>query len=319
MSQAALSVESLRMSYDGGRLGSVLAVNDVSFDLRAGEILALLGPNGAGKTTTVKIISGLLIPSTGVVRIHGADPYVDRKTLRLTGSVLEGTRTLYWRNTCYENLIYFAVLKGMKLKAARQRAIELLARFGLEEKKDVQVRNLSRGMQQKLAIGASVIHRPALLLLDEPGLGLDAHAKVELVAIIREMAREGVAVLLTTHQLEMAEELSDRVAILRQGKVVKQESKSELFRRHASSMHEIQLLETLDAAVTESLDSLPFKVRCDGDRIEVDGGAEALYEVLERIRPARIHHISRYQSDLQGIYLKLTNPAWKAEHEAVDA
>ncbi|HTE40435.1 MAG TPA: ABC transporter ATP-binding protein, partial [Steroidobacteraceae bacterium] len=239
MSQAALSVENLRMSYDGGRSGRILAVNDVSFDVRAGEIFALLGPNGAGKTSTVKIISGLLIPTTGVVRIMGKDPYVDRTALKLTGAVLEGTRTLYWRNTCYENLTYFATLKGMNYKAARQRALELLARFGLEEKKDVQARNLSRGMQQKLAIGASVIHRPALLLLDEPGLGLDAHAKVDLLAIIREMAREGVAVLLTTHQLGMAEELADRVAIVRQGKVVKEESKSELLRRHASNTYEI--------------------------------------------------------------------------------
>ena len=214
-----LEAQTLKKSYPiKGQ--AVLAVRDVSLNIAAGEVLAFLGPNGAGKTTTIKMIAGLILPDAGWVRIAGRNPHQDAKALRSLGAVLEGNRNLYWRLTAAENLEYFGVLRGLSRRVARQRGQTLLERFELTEKRTTVVQALSRGMQQKLAIAVSLIHDPQLLLLDEPTLGLDVEATQTVKTLVREIAAEGRAILLTTHQLDIAEELSDRVAIINQGKIV---------------------------------------------------------------------------------------------------
>jgi len=147
------------------------AVQQVSLTLHQGEVLAFLGPNGDGKTTTIKMIAGLVRPDGGQVTVAGADPHRQPGALRNIGAVLEGNRNLYWRLTPEENLEYFGVLRQVPRKVAHRRGLELLARFGLQEKRNVPVQKLSRGMQQKVAIAVALIHHPQLLLLDEPTLG----------------------------------------------------------------------------------------------------------------------------------------------------
>lgn len=303
--EIVLDTENLRKSYTSPGRPQFFAVNDVSLRVNSGEIYAFLGPNGAGKTTTIKMVSGLLEPSTGTVRIAGLDPFTDRRALAQLGTVLEGNRNLYWRMTCHENLVYFGVLKGMSFGAARARSRELLERFSLTAKRDAQVQALSRGMQQKLAIAVALMHRPRLLLLDEPTLGLDAHASIEVTAMIRELIADGVSILLTTHQLDVAEALAHRVAIMSSGRIVKEARMADLLAEYARNVYEIHLtdavcpdrMRALEAVYTVSYSDQCLQLACD---------PEGLYEALSIIRPAQVHSVRRHQSDLTSIFIALT-------------
>jgi ABC-2 type transport system ATP-binding protein len=306
LSENVLEVENLRKAYKSSKGERISVVNDISFKVKRGEILALLGPNGAGKTTTIKMLSGLLIPSTGIVRINDIDPYKGREALKHIGSVLEGNRNLYWRLTSFENLVYFGVLKGMKYKKAKSRASILLDQFDLNAKAKEQVRNLSRGMQQRLAIAVALMHEPKLLLLDEPGLGLDAKSIIEVKAMIREMLSLGVGILLTTHQFDIAEELADRVAIIDKGVIINEARTEDLLRKYAQNSYEIELLDSLDAEAHKKLSSLPFDVTYLDNRITAECPPENLYQVFDIIRPLCLHRVRRLESDLSSVFLRLT-------------
>ena len=217
-----LEVEHLRKSYRRRDGGEVPAVRDVSFTVEAGRILAFLGPNGAGKTTTIKMIAGLVRMDDGDVRIGGQSVRGrGHGALRAVGAVLEGSRNLYWRLTPLENVEYWAGIRGVPRREARERGLELLRSSGLEAKASETVQHLSRGMQQLVAITCALVHRPTLLLLDEPTLGLDLEAADRIQAQVEHLAREeGVGIVLTTHQMDVAQRLSDEVVLLREGQVV---------------------------------------------------------------------------------------------------
>ncbi|MBW4658017.1 MAG: ABC transporter ATP-binding protein [Drouetiella hepatica Uher 2000/2452] len=284
------------------RQKTVAAVQEVSLTLAAKEVLAFLGPNGAGKTTTIKMIAGLILPDRGSVRIVGRDPHRDPKALRSVGAVLEGNRNVYWRLTPEENLEYFGVLRGLTRKVARQRAQTLLERFDLTDKRHSQVQKLSRGMQQKLAIAVSLIHDPQLLLLDEPTLGLDVEATASVKQLVREIAAEGRAILLTTHQLDIAEELSDRVAIISQGKIVIEEPTSELIRQFSGTAYRIELELPLDDDRTQKIGALGAVV--EGDRILVED-ITLLYPILDILKPLPLVRLEKDRTNLTEIFLKL--------------
>lgn len=203
------------------------AVDDVSFQIRPGEIYSLLGPNGAGKSTTIKMIAGLVLPTSGEILIsgkHGSGPSYQKLS-----AILEGTRNVYWRLTPLENLHYFANLRGVPSKRVKQRAPELLEALNIEAKKKNQSQHLSRGMLQKLALAAALITDPEVLLLDEPTLGLDVESGRKIKDMIRRMAREeGRTILLTTHQMDLVEEISDRVGIINHGKLIQEGTLPEL-------------------------------------------------------------------------------------------
>jgi ABC-2 type transport system ATP-binding protein len=213
-----LEVESLAKRFIS-RTGPVQAVNGVSFALGRGEVLGFLGPNGAGKTTTIKMVAGLVRPDQGSVRV-GGEPVGSPRARARIGAVLEGSRNLYWRLTPLENLVYWGMMRGLGAREARLRGLALLERVGLAEKAANTLQTLSRGMQQKAAVAVALVHRPALLLLDEPTLGLDWQSGQEIQTMVRELRDEGSAILLTTHQLDVAQALSDRVAIMRDGRMV---------------------------------------------------------------------------------------------------
>jgi len=297
-----LIAENLRKSFK--KSGQV--VRDISLSVSAGEIFAFLGPNGAGKTTAIKMVAGLLTPDTGVVRIAGHDPHSGASAMPFLGTVLEGNRNLYWRMTARENLRYFAVHKGLGIKEASVRADKLLDRFGLLAKRHEQVRNLSRGMQQKLAIAVTLIHQPKLLLLDEPTLGLDVAASIQVVEIIRELRDMGMAIVLTTHQLDVAETLADRIAIIRDGTIIKQATKVDLIKEFTFDAYEIELDEDLSAAKREDLLKVFDGARVEKNKVYLPGGSERLYEVLNIIKPAPVNHLGRSKVDLADIFLQLT-------------
>jgi len=281
-------------------------VVDVSLTMAAGEILAFLGPNGAGKTTTIKMIAGLIQPDAGTVCILGRDPHTDPGALAQVGAVLEGNRNLYWRLTPLQNLEYFGVLRGLSPRTARQRGLELLETFGLWEKRDVAVQTLSRGMQQKVAIAVALLHQPALLLLDEPTLGLDVEAAQAVKSLIRQIAASGRAILLTTHQLDIAEALSDQVAVIRQGVIIAQAPTREFIRNFAGavSTYRIELEQGLDPWRFEQLARQGVEI-LGSHRVRFSGPPEMLYQVLEILKPLPLLSLKREEADLTHIFLEL--------------
>ncbi len=298
----ALEVDNLRKTFRyGGRL--VEAVRSVSLTLAAGEVLAFLGANGAGKTTTIKMIAGLIRPDTGRVRIAGLDPHRNPQAMQMLGAVLEGNRNLYWRLTPEENLEYFGVLKGLSGREARRRGKVLLERFDLLSKRHTTVQTLSRGMQQKLAIAVALIHQPQLLLLDEPTLGLDVEATQYVKALVQAIAQEGCAILLTTHQLDIAEELSDRVAIIQKGAIITSSSTRELIRQFSSAAYTIEVEGELGRTRIEALQAVGAEVQ-SGQVIYL-GSPEELYQVLEVLKPLPLLQVQKDSADLTEIFLKL--------------
>lgn len=279
------------------------AVSGVSLSINAGEVLAFLGPNGAGKTTSIKMIAGLIRPDTGWVKIAGFDPHKTSRGLRMLGTVLEGSRNLYWRLTPLENLEYFGVLRGVTAKAARQQAQRLLNRFDLTHKRNTPVLNLSRGMQQKLAIAVALVHRPKLLLLDEPTLGLDVEAGENVKALVREIAAEGCAILLTTHQLDVAECLSNRVAIIQKGRIIAEESTADIIRRFSGSSYIIDFEGELNQAQIKEMTALGGIVQ--EEQVFYTGSKEGLYKVLAALEPIPLIQVKQDQADLTQVFLKL--------------
>ena len=210
---------------------SFVALDGLNLDIGEGEFFSLLGPNGAGKTSTVKILCTLLLPDGGSCRIAGLDVVRDaREVRRQIGVSIRGERSVYWRLTGRQNLEYFASLYGIRGRTARSRVEEVARVVGLEERIDDYVERYSMGMKQRLAIGASLVHRPRILMLDEPTIGLDPHGARALRTLIREelCEAEGVTVLYTTHYMQEADDMSDRVAIIHEGRKVAEGTPSQM-------------------------------------------------------------------------------------------
>lgn len=238
----------------------VEALKGVSFEIARGEIFGLLGPNGAGKTTTVKIICGLIEPDAGEIYIDGLDFRRERtRCLFKLGAVLEGSRNIHWRLTPWENLMLFGVRRELPKRVREERAQELLDFFDLSVKGDMIVGNLSRGMQQKVALACALIGDPELLLLDELTLGLDVQSAELLKQRIKQLAHEkGKAILLTTHQMELAEELCDRVAIIDEGRLLICESVSALKEAFRQRSYVVRVRKTQPVTLGEQI-SIPIQ------------------------------------------------------------
>ncbi len=197
------------------------ALKGVDLAVDAGAIFGLLGPNGAGKTTLVKILSTLLLPTSGTARVLGHDVTKDAEWLRSRiGLVLGGERGVYTRVSGRENLRYFAELYGLPPGERERRINEVLERVDLAAAADRRVEEYSRGMKQKLHIARGILHRPSVLFLDEPTIGLDPKSARETRKLVRSLEGDGVTILLTTHYMFEAEELCPRLAVLSQGSIV---------------------------------------------------------------------------------------------------
>jgi ABC-2 type transport system ATP-binding protein len=202
------------------RYGDKLAVNNVSFEVQAGEVFGFLGPNGAGKTTTIKMIVGLLQPTSGTVRVAGYDVQTQPLLAKASSGYVPDTPNLYAKLTGRELLRFVGDLYSLDRQRMAQRTEELLRVLDLNEAADNTIDSYSHGMQQKASLAAALMHDPKVLVLDEPTVGLDPKSARLIKDILRQMADRGTAVFLSTHILEIAERMCDRIGIIDKGALV---------------------------------------------------------------------------------------------------
>jgi ABC-2 type transport system ATP-binding protein len=308
MGTPAIELGELTKTYGHGA-NAVTAVDGVSLTVEPGQVFGFLGPNGAGKTTTIKMLCGLVTPTTGQVRVNGLNVGSQRgRAVRQIGAVLEGSRNVYWSLSAWQNLLYFGRLKGMRGRDIKPRAEALLRELGLWQRRNELVGGFSRGMQQKVAIAAALITDPPVLLLDEPTIGLDVEAARTVKQWIARLAREGKTVVLTTHQLAVAQELCHRVAVIRDGRIIADLPTAELLDRYAEDRYQVRVLGHLADAGR----ALP-----DGARVESANGTtritlpstnpDDLYSLLAHVqwREARLLSVDQARPDLEEVFVRL--------------
>jgi ABC-2 type transport system ATP-binding protein len=221
-----LKVERLSKSF-----GAIRAVDAVSFEVRPGEIYGLLGPNGAGKTTTISMISGLLKPDAGEVSVAGAAFWSDPQKAKRIMGVVPQELAIYEELTGRENLEFWGRMAGLSSREAKARTVELLAALTLTDRAKDAVKTYSCCMKRRINLGSALLHRPQLLLLDEPTVGIDPQARLNILEFIRNLRASGTAILYTTHYLEEAETLCQRIGIIDHGRLLAEGTLAELQER----------------------------------------------------------------------------------------
>jgi ABC-2 type transport system ATP-binding protein len=299
-----------------------VAVAGVSLQIQQGEIFGLLGPNGAGKSTTIRMLCTLLEPSSGTARVNGYDILKQASLVRQNlGTVLAGERSIYWKLTARENLEYFAALYHIPPAIAKKRVSELLERMELSARADDLVEKFSTGMKQRVAISKALVANPPILLLDEPTLGLDPQAARNLRELVAQLKAEGHTILLTTHYMEEADQLSDRIGIIDQGKIIALDTPTHLKER-------IQQKDVIRLEITGWHDDLSGKLqaipgiekivtrRLEGDGLyEVNLHAESsrrgLPGIIDQINynGTRLVNMNIVQPSLEDVFINLTGKA----------
>lgn len=278
--ETMLTVERLGKSFKDKQI-----ISNISFEVKQGEIMALLGPNGAGKSTTIRNIMGIMYPDEGAITFRNS---TNNEIPRNKIGYLPEERGLYKNVKVMDILLYLAELKDYPLNRAKERALEYLKKFGLEGKDNVSVEELSKGMGQKVQFIASILHEPELLILDEPFSGLDPVSQELFKDEIRSLARNGTAILLSSHQMNLVEEMADRLFLIHRGTKVISGSLSEVKKEyanfkctiHGSNSHEV-------------LESLP-----EVERVEHSEEAAVLF-LSKRVQPANWLRNLPQQLDIQ--------------------
>ena len=298
----------------------IVAVDAIDFSVPKGEIFGLLGPNGAGKTTSVKMLCTLITPTSGDAYINNFSIAKDQQKVRENlGVMLTGERTLYWKLTGQENLEYFAALYHMDSTYAKQRIRSLLDLVGLSERQDTLVENYSIGMRIRLSFAKALLNEAPVLLFDEPTASLDPQSSHLIRDIIKDLKRQGHAIILTTHNMEEADALSDRVAIIDHGKIVVLGSPSELKQKVKSSdIIEIEARDVVDQTVDalqsfSEVSKVAITSSSQGSetqllRVHVEKGKEVLPRILEFLvrKQVTITKVSFIEPTLEDVFIAET-------------
>jgi ABC-2 type transport system ATP-binding protein len=294
-----LRIEKLNKGY-----GDRLVLQDLSFSIEAGEVYGLLGPNGAGKTTTINIICDLLKADSGAIFIENKP--VSQATKKLIG-IAPQENLLYQSLTCRENLEFFARIYGLSKADRRSQVDSCLEAVNLSDRANSPVETLSGGMQRRLSVAIALVHQPKLVILDEPTTGLDIEARYELWELIRQLKSQGITTLLTTHLLEEAERLCQRIGILKEGKLLAEGTLGEL--QQIIPAQEIVMVETeeeekaIDRAAAQG-----FTARRYGRDLAfwIPEHLE-LREIIDRFEGIPLNSICRQPVRLEHIYVEVTS------------
>jgi lipooligosaccharide transport system ATP-binding protein len=290
------------------RFGTVLAVRGISFEVRAGECFGFLGPNGAGKTTTMKMIYCAARPTEGVLRVFGLDVRHHPRRIKQRIGVVHQATTLDEALTVRENLLVYGRYYGLSWAEAARRAEELLRFVELQHRAHERIPRLSGGTQRRLMIARALISDPSLLILDEPTTGLDPQARHAVWERLRQLKRAGITQILTTHYMEEAEQLCDRVAIVDGGRIVAEGPPRELVERYAGrEVVEVQLApDGPAAAVVDRLRALAEAHEVTGDRVllHTRDGERLVHQVRTLDLP--IEGVALRRATLEDVFLRLT-------------
>ena len=309
---AAVSVTDLSKRFGDGT-DAITAVDDVTFEVEPGSIVGLLGPNGAGKTTLIKSILGMVLPDDGTVEIRGIDVYDrPREAYAYVDAMLEGARNDYWRLTVRENLRYFATISGVDPNSVRDRHDRLLEQLGLAEKADVPVRDLSRGMKQKVSLASVLAGGAEVVFLDEPTLGLDVESSRTLQTELRRLVEnEELTVILSSHNMDVVEAVCDRVLIVSEGRIISDDTVDSLLA--GAGLHCIQITSAdLDAELVSRFQSQfetsSVDARDRGYQLEVTTDSDGLYELMDELRAhdVSLDRVRTIEPDLEDVFVDLT-------------
>jgi ABC-2 type transport system ATP-binding protein len=290
------------------RYERVTAVDNLSLRVGRGEILALLGPNGAGKTTTTRMLAGILRPNSGGARVAGFDILTETEQVRAAVGVLTEQHGLYSRMRCGEYLDFFGALYGLTAAERRERAKSLLHELRLEVDSDAWLAEFSKGMRQRLALVRALMHSPKVLLLDEPTSALDPESARVVRDLLRSMRKDGCTIMVCTHNLSEAEELADRIAIIRRGRLIAEGTAAELrMRMLGPAVFELRLAEE-DGDLAATLSGLADVIERTplGIRYRAADPRSANPEVLRRVmdRGGKVVELREVTPSLETVYLQ---------------
>lgn len=314
---ASLVVSDLRKTFREKKR-VVEAVRGVSFSVEEGEMVGLLGPNGAGKTTTIKCILGLVRPESGQITVEGVDARKEpRRAAVKLAAVLEGARNTYWRLTVWENIVYFAGIHGISETRGRDYFGYLLSVLRLEDKRDVEVRQLSSGYKQKTAVACALAKRTPLVFLDEPTLGLDVESSYELREALRRLqAEENRSIVISSHDMRVIQDVCSRVIIVSQGRIITDKSIHDLLSLFASRKFRVVISrngdeQAIEQAEAEAKAKFPScEVRPTPHSVEVSvslSDARQIYELVDVLKRSgvAIETITQEEVDLEKAFLEV--------------
>lgn len=313
--QSALYVEDLTKTFGNGD-DAVTAVDSVSFAIKPGDVVGLLGPNGAGKTTTIKCILQLIYPDAGSVHIDGVDVVKHpKKAFEQVSMMLEGARNDYWRLTVEENLRYFSALKGEDRNQATRRHDRLLEQLDLSEKSSEQVRDLSRGMKQKVSLASALAGDISVAFLDEPTLGLDVRSALTLRQELSRVVKErNISAVVSSHDMDVIEDVCDRVIILSDGKIIADNDVKTLMKQFEKQGYQFMVETTASQSLSTLRARYPITNVEKYDtqvRFKLTADTETFYELLDYIRSSELilQEVESMQPDLEEIFLEITSRA----------
>jgi ABC-2 type transport system ATP-binding protein len=296
------------------RFGETNAVDQLTLDVQAGEIFGFLGHNGAGKTTTVRLLNGVIEPSSGSARVLGLDPQADGPALRARTGVLTETPSLDERLTARDNLSFYAVLYNVPEAVVKQRVQSMLEEFDLADRADEKVGGYSKGMKQRLALARALLHKPEVLFLDEPTAALDPVATRAVNELVENLARrEGCTVFICTHNLVEAQRMCDRVAVMQHGRLVALGTPEDLTRQYVKRLDvdlEIDPAQVeLALQVIQNIPQLVISpVKQDKDVLTMTlSGREAIPELVAALyqKGLRIYRLAPQEANLEEVYFAL--------------